>query len=61
MSEPGPPKRTRTVPFDPIACGPVRAQPEGFTKWEKLVVREGNLTPKQFEAWLMREQVRKGG
>lgn len=55
-SEPGPPKRTRTVKFDPVAGGPVRAQPEGFSRWDKIVVRgQGNMTPAQFEAWLKRE------
>jgi ubiquitin-activating enzyme E1 len=42
------------VAFDPISCGPVRALPEGWSRWERIVCREGNLTCAQFEAWLAR-------
>jgi ubiquitin-activating enzyme E1 len=52
LGEPGAPKKTRSVEFDPIACGPVKARPEGFTRWDKVVLREGSLTPLQLEAAL---------
>jgi ubiquitin-activating enzyme E1 len=54
MGEPAPPKRTKSVEFDVIACGPVRALPEGWSRWDKVVCREGNLTCAQFEEWLSR-------
>ena len=47
MSEPGEPKRTKSVAFDVVACGPITAKPEGFTRWDKLVipVSAGVATP----------------
>lgn len=54
QSDPSPPKRTKSLEMDPIAGGPVRAQPEGFTRWDKLEVK-GDLTPLQLEALLASE------
>ena len=58
MGEPGAPKRTKSIPFDPIACGPVKARPEGFTRWDKIVIpaSAGVVTPAQLVAWFEREQ-----
>jgi ubiquitin-activating enzyme E1 len=57
MGEPGGPKRTKSQEFDPIACGPVRALPEGFTRWDKIVIKGlGNMTPVQLEDWMQKEQ-----
>ena len=50
-----PRSRSKSVDFDPIACGPVKARPEGFTRWDKIVLREGSLTPVQLEAVLKRD------
>ena len=33
--------------FDPITRGPVVAMPEGFTSWDRTIIREGNLTCQQ--------------
>jgi len=38
LSEPMPPLKTVSKDHDPIAMGPVRAKPEGFTPWEKYEV-----------------------
>jgi ubiquitin-activating enzyme E1 len=38
MSEPMTPKKTVTKKYDPITMGPVRAQPEGFTPWDQVVI-----------------------
>lgn len=32
MSEPGEPKRVKSVAYDPVAMGPVRAYPENFSR-----------------------------
>lgn len=51
MGEPGGPKRTKSG-FDPIACGEVKAIPEGFTRWEKIVIKDlGNATPVELVKW----------
>jgi ubiquitin-activating enzyme E1 len=52
MCEPVEPKKTKDVAYDPISMGPVRAYPPGFTRWDKFVVREGNLTVGAFKAFL---------
>jgi ubiquitin-activating enzyme E1 len=51
MAEPAEPKRTKTVAYDPITLGPIKAIPEGFTRWDRFVL-QGNLTPAQINAWL---------
>ena len=46
MSEPAPPKRTTSVANDPISMGPVRALPEGFTRWDRVKIADAHdLTP----------------
>ena len=55
LGEPGGPKKTRSVAHDPVSGGPIKAKPEGFTKWDKVVLREGNLTPQQLEAVIKRD------
>ena len=47
FSEPMPPNRTKSKDYDPISMGPVKAYPEGFTTWDKLIV-EGPCTLAQF-------------
>ena len=47
FSEPMPPNRTKSKDYDPISMGPVKAYPEGFTSWDKLVV-DGPCTLAQF-------------
>jgi ubiquitin-activating enzyme E1 len=55
MGEPGEPRRTKSVAMDPVSMGPVRAYPEGFSRWDKLVIRNGDLTFKQLEEFMNRE------
>ena len=38
LSEPLPPIKTTSKDMDPITGGPLRAKPEGFTPWEKIIV-----------------------
>ena len=44
MGEPAPPKRTVSKAYDAVSMGPVRAYPEGFSRWDFLEVRAGSLT-----------------
>lgn len=56
MSEPLPPRRIRSVEYDPLTMGPIRAYPEGFSRWDKFVVfKAGDLTCSQFDEWLQKE------
>eukprot|EP00401_Gymnodinium_catenatum_P001441 CAMPEP_0117528874 /NCGR_PEP_ID=MMETSP0784-20121206/37542_1 /TAXON_ID=39447 /ORGANISM="" /LENGTH=1032 /DNA_ID=CAMNT_0005325179 /DNA_START=28 /DNA_END=3126 /DNA_ORIENTATION=- len=55
LSEPSPPLRTVSKDHDPVIMGPVRAKPEGFTTWDKVVVSLGDATLKQFVDYLMDE------
>lgn len=48
FSEPDEVKKTKSVEFDPIMCGPIKALPEGFTIYDKVVVNEGSMTLGQF-------------
>lgn len=43
LAEPLPPHRTVSKEFDPMSGGEVRAMPDGFTAWDKVVVRRGDL------------------
>ena len=43
FSEPIPANKTKSKDYDPIMCGPVKAIPEGFTIYDKVVV-QGPLT-----------------
>jgi ubiquitin-activating enzyme E1 len=54
MGEPAGPKRTRSKKYDEISMGPVRAFPEGFSRWDRLAVREGDLTCRGFCEWMKR-------
>ncbi|KAA0160933.1 hypothetical protein FNF31_04005 [Cafeteria roenbergensis] len=38
MSEPMPPKKTVSKEYDPVTMGPLRAQPEGFTPWDRIEI-----------------------
>ncbi|CAE8636731.1 unnamed protein product [Polarella glacialis] len=55
LSEPLPPLKTTSKDHDPIIMGPVRAKPEGFTTWDKVEVRLGDATLKQFVDHMMNE------
>lgn len=55
LSEPQPPLQTKSKDYDPIIMGPVRAKPEGFTTWDKVEVRLGDITLKEFVDYLMKE------
>merc|ERR1712136_594412 len=56
LSEPMPPAKTVSKDFDPIIQGPVKAKPEGFTSWDKVVVNIPDGTLKQFLDHLSDEQ-----
>ena len=43
LSEPYPVNKTHSKDFDPVCRGPVKAIPEGFTIYDKIVV-EGPMT-----------------
>ena len=47
FSEPMPPIKTNTKEYDRILQGPVKAYPEGFSTWDKLIV-DGPCTLAQF-------------
>jgi ubiquitin-activating enzyme E1 len=52
-SEPAPPTKTLSVANDPISMGPVRALPEGFTRWDRVkIAGEPRMTPARLAAWL---------
>jgi ubiquitin-activating enzyme E1 len=44
FSEPDAIKKITSKEFDPIMCGPVKAIPEGYTIYDKIVVDEGSIT-----------------
>ncbi|KAF7459320.1 ubiquitin-activating enzyme E1 family protein [Cryptosporidium felis] len=44
ITEPLPPPKTTSKEFDPIVEGPLRAKPEGFTAWDKLVIEQKDAT-----------------
>jgi ubiquitin-activating enzyme E1 len=54
LSEPLPPIKTVSKEMDPITGGPVRAKPEGFTPWQKIVIDLGKAgtTIKEFMDYL---------
>ncbi|KAH0472048.1 MAG: hypothetical protein KVP17_004089 [Porospora cf. gigantea B] len=39
QSEPIPPPTTKSVEYDPVSAGPLRARPEGFSIWDKVEIR----------------------
>lgn len=43
FSEPTPANKTKSKDYDPILMGPVKAIPEGFTIYDKIIV-EGPMT-----------------
>ncbi len=47
FSEPDPIKKITSKEFDPIMCGPVKAVPENYTIYDKVVVDRGSLTFQQ--------------
>ena len=46
----------RCQDFDPITRGPLKAIPEGFTSWDRTIIREGNLTCKQVVEYMEVQQ-----
>mmetsp|Transcript_15034 Transcript_15034/g.31101 ORF Transcript_15034/g.31101 Transcript_15034/m.31101 type:complete len:672 (+) Transcript_15034:3-2018(+) len=55
MSEPLPPLQTKSKDHDPVIMGPVRAKPEGFSSWDKVEVKLGDATLKEFTDYLTKE------
>ncbi|KAF8822672.1 ubiquitin-activating enzyme E1 family protein, partial [Cardiosporidium cionae] len=51
-SEPLPPTKATDSDFDPIAYGPVKARPHGFTSWDKINVMYENGNLKQLQGYL---------
>lgn len=56
FSEPDNIKKTKSKEYDPIMCGPIKAIPEGFTIYDKIEIKEGSLTLKQFMDYLEKTQ-----
>jgi len=52
MAEPAGPKRTKTTDCDRDKLGPIRALPESFTRWDRIVLEAPNPTPLDIGAWL---------
>jgi len=52
MSQPDDIKVTKSKEFDPIMCGPIKALPEGFSGYDKIVIKNGSLTFQQLFDWL---------
>jgi len=46
LSEPGAPKRTVSVEMDPTMFMPIRAVPEGFSTWDRIVVNKDTAAEK---------------
>lgn len=44
ITEPLPSSKTTSKDFDPVVEGPLRARPEGFTAWDKLIIEQRNGT-----------------
>ena len=38
FSEPDPVNKTKSKDYDPIVAGPIKAMPEGFTIYDKIVI-----------------------
>jgi len=47
FSEPDPILKKKSVEFDPIMCGPIKAIPEGWTNYDKITVDKGSMTVQQ--------------
>jgi len=48
LSEPSIPLKNKSKDYDNVVMGPIRAIPEGFTSWDKIILEEGDLTIKEF-------------
>lgn len=48
FTEPDEVKRNKSKEYDPVMCGPIKAIPEGFTIYDKVVVNKGPMTFQQF-------------
>jgi len=49
FTEPDEAKRTKSKEYDPVMCGPIKAIPEGYTNYDKVIVNVGSsLTFQQF-------------
>jgi len=48
FSEPDEVKRVKSKEYDPVMCGPIRAIPEGYTIYDKVVVNNGPMTFQKF-------------
>jgi len=44
--------KNKSKEFDPIMCGPVTMIPEGYTNYDKIVLKEGSLTFQGLFDWL---------
>lgn len=49
FNDPLPPIEIVDAEFDPIMCGPVKAVPGKFTKWDKIDIN-GPMTLEQFKS-----------
>jgi len=48
FTEPDEVKRVKSKEYDPVMCGPIKAIPEGYTIYDKVVVNHGPLTFQKF-------------
>jgi ubiquitin-activating enzyme E1 len=44
FTEPDPVKTTKSVAYDPVMCGPIKAIPEGFSVYDKVEINKGSMT-----------------
>jgi len=47
FTEPNSAKLTKSVEYDPVMCGPIKAIPEGFSVFDKVIIKRGSLTFQQ--------------
>lgn len=53
LSAPAAAKGRKTVEYDPVEMGPVRAVPEGWTRWDRIIIKDQlDITPAGLDAWL---------
>ncbi|KAK6589605.1 ubiquitin-activating enzyme e1 [Cryptosporidium xiaoi] len=55
ITEPLPPHKTKSKEYDPIVGGPLRAKPDGFTSWDKLVIEQKDGTIQNIIDYLAQE------
>jgi len=44
--------KNKSKEFDPIMCGPITCVPEGYTNYDKVILKEGSMTFQALFDWL---------